>query len=99
MDRLLADRNIEANCLLNRVRRRLTTADDFDQRDDMRRIEWMSDDHALRVFALRLNHTWRYPRRTRSEKGIDRHNLIHLGVELHLEIRTFGRILLDKIGL
>src|SRR6516164_8682873 len=30
MDRLLADRSIEADCLLNRVRRSLTTADDFD---------------------------------------------------------------------
>src|SRR5260370_32797449 len=29
MDRLLADRIIEANCLLNRVRRRLPTAHDF----------------------------------------------------------------------
>jgi len=59
----------------------------------------MSDYHTLWVFALRLNHTWRYPRRARSEKRINRHNLIHLDVELHLEIRTFRRILLDKIGL
>src|ERR1700722_9652624 len=30
MDRLLADRSIEADCLLNRVRRSLIATDDFD---------------------------------------------------------------------
>jgi hypothetical protein len=65
----------------------------------MRRIEWMSDDHPLRVFALRLNDPWRDSRRARSEKGINRHNLIHLCVELQLEIWTFGRVFLDEVGL
>src|SRR5262249_21483425 len=99
MDRPLADRSVEADCSLNRVRRGLAAANDLDQRYDVRRIEWMSDDHPLRVFALRLNDTWRDPRRARSEKGINRDNLIHLCVELRLEIRSFGRVFLDKIGL
>src|SRR5215471_18279150 len=98
MDRLLADRSIEADCSLNRVRRGLTAANDLDQRYDVRRIEWMSDDHPLGVFALRLDDTWCDPRRARREKRINRHNLIHLCVELHLEVRTFRSIFLDEIG-
>src|SRR5438093_1694633 len=65
----------------------------------MRRIEWMSDDHTLRVFALRLNHTRRYPRRTRSEKRIDWSDIIHLGVQFHLEVRPLGSVFLDEVSL
>src|ERR1700719_2063275 len=62
MDRLLADRRIEVDRLLDRLRRSLTTADHFDQWNDMRRVKRMPDDNTLRMFALRLNHARRYAR-------------------------------------
>src|SRR4029077_15888715 len=59
MDRFLADRSIEVDRLLDRLRRRLSAADHFDQWNDVRRVERMPDDNPFRMFALRLNHTRR----------------------------------------
>src|SRR5262245_7426376 len=64
----------------------------------MRRVEGMSNEHSLRVFALRLNQTWLYPRCTGRQKATKRFNRIHLSVKLDLEIRTFWPVFLDEIG-
>jgi len=59
----------------------------------------MSDHDTLRVLALRLNNTRRYSRGTRSEKRIDWSDIIHLGVQLNLEVWPLGSVFLDEVSL
>ena len=59
----------------------------------------MSDQDTLRVLALRLDNTRRYPRRTRSDKRIERSGIVHVGEQLHLEVRPLGSVFLDEVGL
>src|SRR6185312_8007004 len=56
LNRLLSDRGVERYRLLNRFRRRLRSPNDFDQRDHVWRIEWMTNQNPLGVFCIRLHH-------------------------------------------
>src|SRR3954471_5318466 len=44
MDRFLADGSVKRDRLLHRLCRGLFSSDDLDQRNDVRRVEWMTDD-------------------------------------------------------
>jgi hypothetical protein len=59
---LLADRRIEGHRLPDRFRRRLRSANDFHERDDVRRVERVPDEDTLGVLAPRLHDTRRDPR-------------------------------------
>ena len=58
---LLADRGIEGHCSLDRFRRRFGSANDFHERDDVRRVEGVPDEDTLGVLALRLHDARRDP--------------------------------------
>src|ERR1700720_4285290 len=62
MDRLLPDRRIERNRLLNRFWRGLWPSGNLDQRNDVGRIQRMADDAAFGMLAGRLHDTHRQPR-------------------------------------
>src|SRR5262252_8739038 len=47
LDRLFPDRAVKRDCLFDCFRRCVVTADHFDQRNDVWRIEWMADEDAL----------------------------------------------------
>ncbi len=95
--RLLAHRRVERHRALDRRFRRFGAANDLDQRNDVRRIERMPDDAALWMLAIRLHYIHRDAGRARREYRIDRCNLVHLGVELRLEVGSFRRVLLHEI--
>src|SRR5438094_7078128 len=59
LNRLLPDRRVERHRLLNDCGRCLATPDDFHERDDVRRVEWVPDEDTLGVLALRLHDTRR----------------------------------------
>src|SRR3954469_24225489 len=52
LDRLLPDRCVKRERLLDRVRRSFRSSDNFHQWNDVRRIEWMSYKNSFRVLAL-----------------------------------------------
>src|SRR5215469_12700859 len=51
-NRPLTDRRVEGHCLLNGLGRCLSACDDLNERDDVRRIEGVSDDTAFWVLTL-----------------------------------------------
>src|SRR5271167_3250705 len=55
MHRPLSHRGIETHCPSDGLRRRLRSSDHLDQRNQVRRIEWMSGYATLRVLALGLD--------------------------------------------
>src|SRR5215475_1017092 len=55
LNRLLADGGVERDRLLNRFRRRLRSPDDFDQRNEVWRIERMTYQDPLSVLRVRLH--------------------------------------------
>src|SRR5882762_11408887 len=54
VDRLLAKRSVEGQRLLNRCRRGRLSAHDFHQGNQMRRVDWMADQHALGMACRRM---------------------------------------------
>src|SRR5215475_3463396 len=62
MDGLLSDRRIKCHRLLDRFGRCFSPTDDFNQRNDVRRIERMTDQDTLGTLAFRLHDAWRYSR-------------------------------------
>ena len=57
----------------------------------------MPDDAALRMLAVRLHHIHRDAGRARREYRAHRCDVVHLGVELRLEVGSLRRVLLDEI--
>src|SRR5215813_1499948 len=62
MDGLLSDRRVKFHRLLDRFGRCFSPANDFNQRNDVRRIERMTDQDTLGPLAFRLHDAWRYSR-------------------------------------
>src|SRR4051794_17891661 len=51
MDRFLADGSVKRDRLLHCLCRGLFSSDDLDQRNDVRRVKWMTDDATLGMHA------------------------------------------------
>ena len=94
---LLADRRIELHRPLDGARGRLHAADHFHQRNDVRRIERMSHQAALGVRALRLHDAGRDAGRARRDDRVRRSRIVHVGEQLHLEIRPLGAVFLNEV--
>ena len=97
-NRLLADGFVKGHGPPDRLVRRLRTADDFDERDDVRRIERVADQHALGVHTVRLHDARRDPRRARGDDRVDRRGSVNVCEQLHLEIRALRSVFLDEVG-
>src|SRR5215469_18811118 len=67
MDWFFADRCVEVNRPLDCLWRRLLAGHNFNQRDDVGRIEGMADDATLGMFAGRLHDAHRQPGGTRRD--------------------------------
>ena len=78
VDRLLADRRIKRHRLLDGFGRCFRPTDDFYQRDDVRRIEGVTNDAAFRMLTFGLQHAHRQPRRTRGDERVGRSCRIHI---------------------
>ncbi|MCY1361119.1 hypothetical protein D9M69_477760 [compost metagenome] len=98
VDRPLADGRIERHRAGDDLGRGLRTADHFDQRDQVRRIERMPQHHALRMYAARLHAADRQARRTRREDGLGRCRRVHAAEQVDLEIHALGAVLLHEVG-
>src|SRR5262245_23400993 len=61
-NRLLSNRGIKSNCSLNCSSRGLRATHDFNQRDDVWRIERVTNQNSLSVLCVRLHHAWCYAR-------------------------------------
>ena len=95
----LAQSRIEFRSAPDRLLGGLCSADDLDQRDQVRRIERMRDDAALRVQrGARLDLAHRQAGRARGDDHIGRQQFVELAVQLLLEIDALGSVLLDEIG-
>src|SRR6185503_5095564 len=57
VNRLLSDRRVERDCLLDCFWRCLRSTNNLDQGNNVRRIEWMPYQDALWMLALGLHHT------------------------------------------
>src|SRR5260221_12125581 len=84
--------------LLDRRFRRLRAADDLDERDQVRGIEGMADDAALRVqAAIRLDLADGEAGRARGDDYLSGQQLVELRIELLLEVDPFGPVFLDEV--
>jgi len=89
---------VEFRDALNGRFRGLRAANDLDQRDEVRRIEGMGDDAALRMGrGALLDFAHGKPRRARCDNHVGRQQLVELPIELLLEIDPRGPVLLDKV--
>src|ERR1700719_3384310 len=88
VNRSLADRGIERHRTLDCLSRCLFATDDLNQRNEVWRIEGVSDHAALGMFALRLANANRNARRTRGKNRGRRCERVHVGEQLDLEVRS-----------
>jgi hypothetical protein len=96
--RLLSDRLVERDRALDRLLRGPGPADDLDQRDQVRRIEGVTDDATLRMqCSARLNVAHLDTGRARRDDHVRRQQLVELLVQLLLEVQPFGSVFLDQI--
>ena len=96
--RPLPDRRIKFAGAPDRLFGSLGTADDFGQRDQVRRIERMSDDASLGMgLSAQLDVAHLEPRRARPDDHVRRQQLVELPIELLLEIDPLGPVLLDQV--
>ncbi len=96
--RPLPDRGVKFIRAPDRRFRRLGPADDLDQRDQVGRIERMTDDAALRMGrGALLDFAHGEPRRTRRDDHLGRQQFVELPIELLLEIDPLRPVLLDQI--
>ena len=97
--RLLSDRRVKFRRTPDRRFRGLRPADDLRQRDQVGRIERMSDDAALGMGGRTLlDFAHGEPRRARCDDHVGRKQLVQLPIELLLEIDPLGPVLLDEIN-
>src|ERR1700730_4796712 len=99
VDWLPADRGIERHRLLNDFRGGPRSGHHFHERNDMRRIEGMTDDATLRMDAPRLYQAHRNTRRTRGDDRVDGCRSIQLGEQPNLEVRSLRSALLNEVRL
>src|ERR1700752_5065521 len=99
VNRLLTNRGVKRYRLLNRFRRGFAPTDDFNQRNEVWRIEWMPDEYALGVFAICLHDARRYARSARRNDRVRRRSFIPFCEQLDLEINSLWSILLNEVGL
>ena len=100
MDGLLANGCIEGQRLLNRYRRGRMSAHDFYQGNQVRRVEWMAEQHTFGMMCRRIldfadqdaGGASGY-QRVRRRRGIDPRN------EIAFDIDALGTILLNEGGL
>src|SRR5271154_7447758 len=97
VNRSLADRGIERHRTLDCLSRCLFATDDFNEGDEVRRIEGMSDHAALGMFALRLTNSNRDARRTGSKNGGSGGKRVHVRKQFDLEVRLLRSVLLDQV--
>src|ERR1700723_2964175 len=89
---------VEFRGLLDRFFGGLGAANDFDQWNQMGRIERMSDDATLGMrSAAQLNLAHRESGRTRRDDHFRRQQITQLPIELLLEVEALRTILLDEI--
>src|SRR5207237_5375846 len=97
MDGSFADRSVERHRLPDRLWRRYGTSDDLDQRDKVRRIEWMADDATLGVgqtAGLDLAHC--QAGRARCDNDVRGHQSVEPPIEVLLQIDALRAVFLDK---
>ena len=99
MNRPLADARVERHCLRDGRVGRLRAADDLDERNQMRRVERMTQHHAFRMPALGLHRADRQPRRTRCEHHVGRRGRVHAAEQVALEVEPLGAVLLHEVGI
>ncbi len=99
VNRPFADRLVKGQRTFDRSGRGSLAADHFNQRNEMRRIERMTDHAALGMTATRLQPADQQPRGTRSDDHFGRQDRIDPGEERLLDRLALGAILLNEIGL
>jgi len=97
--RPLSDRRVKFRCAPDCLFGGLGSADDFDQRDQVRRIEWMGNDTTLGMCrGALLDFAHGEPRRTRCDDYVGSEQLVELSIEFLLEINPLGPVFLDEVG-
>src|SRR5271163_2789880 len=97
-NRPLTQRGIELRGPLNRIFRSLGSADNLDQRNQVRRIEWMPDDASLEMGrSPQPDLAHGQSRRAGRNDHVRWQQFVELPIELSLEVDPFRSILLDKL--
>jgi hypothetical protein len=99
VDRRLPDGAIHVHRPLDRGRIGLRPVDYIDERDEMRRVERMANQHALGMLSTcRLDLRGGEARRARGEHGVGRSDPVEVGEELARELEALGPALLHEPG-
>src|SRR5207302_5460428 len=92
-------RAVEHERTLDRVLRRLLPRDDLDERQQVDRVEGMTDEKPLGVRQACLETGWQQPRRRRADEGVRSCTLVDLREQAALELLVLRGALLDHVGI
>ena len=98
MNGALAQRRVEIHGTLDAVWRGGIATTHFHQRDQVRRIERMTQNHALRRLAAYLHAADRQTRAAAGQQYLRRRGRVHARIEVSLEVGALGAAFLHEVA-
>ena len=84
--RVHAERPVRVHCPVDRSERRLVTADNFDEWQEVHRVEGVRHDESFRVIHRRREVRWLIARRRRCNERVELSGIINLGERAVLDV-------------